>query len=139
MKFLSLKSIVLISLLVVFSAPLLAADAAKDERDGAALLPEFYRAVDAGELETLGKTDAMREVLSEKPFTSATLMSLDSSVLLPALIAGLRENNLKITQHAQKVAAFDAAIANLRATLIAPGKPDLTASSCGADCPRKPH
>ncbi|MBY0463264.1 MAG: hypothetical protein K2Q34_08805 [Alphaproteobacteria bacterium] len=139
MKFFNQRTIVLVTLLVAFSSPLLAADAAKDERDGTALLPEFYRAVDAGELDTLGKTEAMMNVLGGKAFTSATLMSLDSSVLLPALIAGLRENNLKITQHAQKVAAYDTAIANLRATLIAPGKPDLTAPPCGADCPHRPH
>lgn len=107
-----------------------AADAAaKDQRDGANFLAGFYAAIDAGNLDTLSEIPAITRILGGRPFNSANLKTVDSAVLVPALIDALKYNN-------ERTKGFKAGIAGLQAMVIAKAKPDLTAPPCvGGHCP----
>lgn len=107
----------------------IAADAAKDQRDGAALMAGFYDNVDAGNLDTLAEIPSITKILAGRPFNSANLRTIDSATLVPALINAFKYNN-------ERTKSYKAAVRDLQSMVVAKSKPDLTAPPCvSGHCP----
>ena len=120
-------------LLAVSLQTAIAADAAKDQRDGAALLAGFYDNVDSGNLDTLADIPSITRILAGRPFNSTNLRAVDSATLVPALIDALKYNN-------ERTKSYKAAVRDLQAMVVAKAKPDLTAPPCvSVHCPHALH
>ncbi len=110
-----------------------AADAAKDQRDGTALLNGLYDVIDAGKLDMLAEIPSITAILAGRTFNSTTLRSVDSATLVPALINAFMYNN-------ERTKEFKRGIRELQAMVVARATPVLAAPPCaGGRCPAAPR